>query len=88
MKRYKSKFTKKLEGFEKKTDAEKSQEVKDAIAMLKDESFGSDEQRKKLAKAMYKIVGSKEVEAKSFVKELGKVMSNWSDGNFNKGEED
>lgn len=84
------KYTYKIlkEGFEKKTDAEKEEEVKDAIEMLKDESFGNAEQRKKMAKVMYKICNSKDGDAKKFVSEIGKVMSNWGEGNFDKAEKE
>ena len=74
------------EEFTKKTSKEKEKEVQEKIEKLIKENFGNVEQRKMMGSLIGSLVRSANdgnADAKSFLKELGKICSNWSNGNFN-----
>ena len=81
--------TLKQEAFEKASDEDRKKKISDIISRLKSENFGNKEQRSAMS-AMIGSLGreanSGNDDAKKFLKELGKMMTNWSDGNFNKEE--
>jgi len=81
MKRYKP-IT---EAFQKMTPEEKAEKVKSQIERLVNEDFGNIDQRKALGSIIGSLVRSANEgnkEAKGFLRELGKICSNWSNGNF------
>jgi hypothetical protein len=79
------------EAFTAMTPEEKEQKVKDILDRLKDEDFGNIEQRNAFGSMMMALARAsnkdKNSEARQFIKEIGKVFSNWSNGNFNKEKE-
>jgi len=75
------------EAFASQTPEEKEKKVAEIIARLKGENFGSKEQRSQFGAMFGSLVreangGNKE--ASSYIRTLGKVLSNWGQGDFEK----
>lgn len=81
--KYRNNKIKMNEQYETMTDEERSQRVSDIIERLKIEDFGNEEQRLAFSALIHELAISKNPEARKYIKELGKIMSNWSEGNFN-----
>lgn len=72
-----------VEAFDKKTDAEKKAELKDAIKMIVDSKWANVADRKSAISAINKIMNSSDEVARKLIKAIDKATTEMDNKDFN-----